>query len=596
MTNVHLYEAALREYQLDYYLVGGRAFFAQQEIYDLLNVLRALENPQDAVSLAGTLRSPFCSVSDEALFLLNRHPDGLWAGLHNEGLRERLPEDQCETADRARRHLDRWRSLKDRLPIVRLLGEVFADSGYDAAMQFETLGDRKLANLWKLMDLARTFDRSGRFGLAEFIQGLGDLVRTQPREEQAATQPENADVIRLMTIHQAKGLEFPVVIVPDVATVGGGPHYPVVTWDARLGTVVRPPADEESPPFADFAWEVWKAVESIEEWQEDLRTLYVACTRAQDYLVLSAALAENVRPANAWMTTLTERFDLRSGTCRASGIPAANMPRVRVADSGTPPPEPEPRRFAQGSTAGEEVEASPLATMPIAIRLTGREILTVGQLEQCLRRGGDGLGPADVGLQFDAEDGSDRTAWVAPRQALDGGQAADMAERDRLLRWVLERWDFQDADGWKELLRQAPGRDTPKTVEMEPLFASFAVSPVFRQLAGAAVCYRNVEFLTALEAGGATIRGVMDFLWQDERGDWHVLTVTAERVAAAERGRDWECRVPGLALAAQAVHQNHGAWPKSVTLFYLMEGVAVTRAGSRLGRSKSVTRLAKMLR
>src|SRR5262249_3395894 len=59
MSNVHLYEAALRQAGLDYYLVGGRAFFAQQEIYDLLNLLRALENPQDGVSLAGTLRSPF---------------------------------------------------------------------------------------------------------------------------------------------------------------------------------------------------------------------------------------------------------------------------------------------------------------------------------------------------------------------------------------------------------------------------------------------------------------------------------------------------------------------------------------------------------
>src|SRR6202007_286358 len=86
MTNVHLYEAALREAGLDYYLVGGRAFFAQQEIYDLLNLLRALENPLDGVSLAGLLRSPFCCLSDEALYVLGRHPAGLWAGLNDSGL------------------------------------------------------------------------------------------------------------------------------------------------------------------------------------------------------------------------------------------------------------------------------------------------------------------------------------------------------------------------------------------------------------------------------------------------------------------------------------------------------------------------------
>src|SRR5262249_55065955 len=154
-------------------------------------------------------------------FVLSRAPDGIWAGLHDPAVCERLPEDQRERTERTRQNLDRWRGLKDRLPIARLLGEVFADSGYDAAVLFEFLGERKLANLWKLVDLARTFDRSGLFGLAEFIERLGELVRTQPREEQAATQPENADVVRLMTIHQAKGLEFPVVFVPDLAASRG---------------------------------------------------------------------------------------------------------------------------------------------------------------------------------------------------------------------------------------------------------------------------------------------------------------------------------------------------------------------------------------
>src|SRR5262249_11497034 len=136
MSSVHLYEAALRRQGLDYYLVGGRAFFAQQEIYDLLNLLRALENPLDGVSLAGTLRSPFCCLSDEALFVLSRHAEGIWAGLHDTGLCTSLPEDQREPTVRARANLDRWRSIKDRMPIARLLGRVLADSGYDAAMQF----------------------------------------------------------------------------------------------------------------------------------------------------------------------------------------------------------------------------------------------------------------------------------------------------------------------------------------------------------------------------------------------------------------------------------------------------------------------------
>jgi ATP-dependent helicase/nuclease subunit A len=398
MSNVELYEAALRHHGLDYYLVGGRAFFAQQEIYDLLNLLRALENPQDAVSLAGTLRSPFCCLSDEALFLLGRHAEGLWAGLHTPEILAGLPVSQRERTARAQRHLDRWRRLKDRLPIARLLGEVFADSGYDASTQFEDLGDRKLANLWKLLDLARNFDRSGLFGMAEFIQRLGDLVRAQPREEQAATQPENADVVRLMTIHQAKGLEFPVVIVPDVCAAGGGVRTPIALWDSWLGCVARPPA-EDPLPFPDFGRRLWEACEAVQEWREDLRTLYVACTRAQDYLILSAALPRDYSPANAWMLQLAERFDLRSGECLDTTIPAERRPRVQVDDERTPPPiaaalvEDKAKNGSVGKTPASD-------TMPVWVSKFSKEVQP--QQEAI---------PEEV-PQFDVEDGSDRTEWL----------------------------------------------------------------------------------------------------------------------------------------------------------------------------------------
>jgi ATP-dependent helicase/nuclease subunit A len=602
MTNVHLYEAALRDYALDYYLVGGRAFFAQQEIYDLLNLLRALENPQDAVSLAGTLRSPFCCLSDEALFLLSRHQAGMWAGLHDDGILEQMPDDQRETVGRARRYLDRWRGLKDRLPIVRLLGEAFADSGYDAATQFENLADRKLANLWKLMDLARTFDQSGLFGLAEFISRLGDLVSAQPREEQAATQPENADVVRLMSIHQAKGLEFPVVIVPDVAAVRSGPHEPVVKWDTRLGSVVRPPADDESPPFSEFGWQLHKAAESIEDWQEDLRTLYVACTRAQDYLVLSAALPANYRPRDAWMTTLAERFDLGTGACLATDIPAEKVPLVRVTDSRTPLKVETPLQV-KPVPEREEPAASYLTIAPIAIRLAGSQILNVGQVERYLRHAGDVLRPSDVSPQFDTEDGSDRTAWRTSRQRLDDRPDSEAERRDRLIRSALESWDFQAVGDWPKLLRQAVGEDSLESealvAELTPAFEKFAASHTCRLLAGAVVCHRDVEYLTSLkgpDSRGMKIRGVIDFLCQDNRGDWHLIALTTEPVGAEERDHDARFREAGLALAARAVKQQTGAWPKSVTFYYFTDGTAVIRPIQHLRRPEILTKLAAQLR
>lgn len=336
MSNVAIYEAALRQYKLDYYLVGGRAFFAQQEIHDLHNLLRALENPDDGIALAGTLRSPFACLSDDALVLLSVNNDGLWAGLHDSTCRAQLDANDRSAAERICDLMDQWRAIKDRLPIARLINKLVADTGYDAALQFESLGDRKLANLWKLIDIARTFDRSGLFGLPDFIARLSELVSDPPREEQAATQPENADVIKIMSIHQSKGLEFPVVFVPDLAAKSHGGVSAGAGWDRQLGCIARPP-DEDPPLFTDFGHRLTSSIEEVADWREDLRILYVAATRAEDLLVLSAGFPEPdplgtapLKATNTWMLALAERFNLTTGECLDQSIVVSQRPKVVV--------------------------------------------------------------------------------------------------------------------------------------------------------------------------------------------------------------------------------------------------------------------------
>jgi hypothetical protein len=595
MSNVHLYENALRRHGLDYYLVGGRAFFAQQEIYDLLNLLRALENPQDSLSLAGALRSPFCCLSDEALFVMSRQRGGLWAGLHEEELLPRLPEDQRAAVERARRFLDRWRELKDRLPIAGLLNQVMADAGYDASTQFEFLGDRKLANLWKLVDLARTFDRSGLFGLAEFIQRLGDLVRAQPREEQAATQPENADVVRLMTIHQAKGLEFPVVIVPDLAAQGRDSSEPVARWDPRLGCVVRPPADEEPAPFPEFGWRLWRAAETIEDWHEDLRTLYVACTRAEDYLVLSASLEEPLRAGNTWMQTLVQRFDVRTGECLAKDVPEDERPRVRVHE-GTD--------FSSSGGSHKPLAAAlrddrPLGaprTAPVPLRLRGQRVFTVADVERFRRAAAanqESLVSADVAWQFHAEDGGDRNAWLPPWLELtDDGK--EMSQVEMVTRQVLELWDLDEANGWRPLLAAFPDPQR----EAEEMLKRFSDSAVRGQLAGARSRSWHVAFLLEWPPEGMSaterfgVQGLLDCVWRGPRDDWHLLALTRQGADAA----GWQERAPGLIVAAWAMHRCKGVWPQSFTLYNLDQGDVFTVRGRELQRRRPLIAFTNALR
>src|SRR4029079_8019051 len=90
------------------------------------------------------------------------------------------------------------------------------ESGYEPALAGEFLGPRKRANVRKLVRLARRFDEQGGFTLADFVARLRADLREPPKEEQAATNDEEGECVRLMSIHQAKGLEFPIVVVPDL--------------------------------------------------------------------------------------------------------------------------------------------------------------------------------------------------------------------------------------------------------------------------------------------------------------------------------------------------------------------------------------------
>ena len=118
------------------------------------------------------------------------------------------------------------------MPIAALVDRVLDESGFEAALLGEFLGDRKRANARKLVRLARRFDAQGGFTLGHFVARLRADLRKPPREEQAATTDEDGESVRLMSIHQAKGLEFPIVVLPDLnrkrpAAASSSPSTPI---------------------------------------------------------------------------------------------------------------------------------------------------------------------------------------------------------------------------------------------------------------------------------------------------------------------------------------------------------------------------------
>ena len=221
------------------------------------------------------------------------------------------------------------------------------------------------------MRLAREFDRQGGFALADFVgPAPGRPPTTRRARSRPPTTEEEGTSIRLMSVHQAKGLEFPIVVLPDLnrkpnqrdSMLGIHPDLGLVVRPSRQGL---PRADETPEPDAEesLGWLAFQAIEAEEERKESLRLFYVATTRARDHLILSTGLdveAETAdhagtnasdsdcpaavapRAASTAFQLLLERFDWRSGHCLAELAEDAAKPRVNVVMPT--PPEAGPRR------------------------------------------------------------------------------------------------------------------------------------------------------------------------------------------------------------------------------------------------------------
>ncbi|HEY6009108.1 MAG TPA: UvrD-helicase domain-containing protein, partial [Geobacteraceae bacterium] len=222
-SNLKLFERALRREGIPYYVVKGRGFFHCQEILDICSLLRYLEFDGDLVALAGVLRSPLCGVSDETLYLLAEACGGLnrWERLlrrHRNADEEGDLWTLIDPSDRERLValdclLTRLRPLRDRLTLAELLEEILTATDVASTLLTTFQGEQKVANLRKLIELSRSFASLDEGALRRFIAFLTELTTAEPTEAEAVIAAEGEDVVRLMTVHQSKGLEFPIVFV-----------------------------------------------------------------------------------------------------------------------------------------------------------------------------------------------------------------------------------------------------------------------------------------------------------------------------------------------------------------------------------------------
>jgi ATP-dependent helicase/nuclease subunit A len=517
-----LYEEALKRTGIPYFVVGGRGYFQRQEIYDVTNILRAVFDPTDRRSLIGALRSPAFGIDDLTLYeaaraqALSYAVGGGSAGPVGEALG-------------ALRHLH---DSAFRLTPSGLLAEIYRTVPIVEVNAFGPGGAQRVGNLMKIQETARALESKGPVTLPAFLKLLKALSLEREDEGEAAVTEEGKNAVRIMTIHAAKGLEFPVVFVCDLGKKKR-------QWD-REGIFIdrgdRTVSGARLGSAADFGYHyAIRAREDRRAAAEERRLLYVAATRARDRLILVGSGKEETSHQHALM----EFVD----SLNAGGSSPAVLEPVEGADNAKFSFE--RRRVPLGDLFSGPADSTALtrARALEAERRAEYERAVTKRLFSFVTESKDEEGP--------------KAAYIATSDPEGIGRLVGT-----LVHEVLSVMDLTGGDPPEGLIERAAAgigiaSDLAGTVidEARPLIERFISSDMGKVIGASRIIGREIPILTGRD--GATVTGRIDIIYETPDGivvlDYKTDRVTHEGAAEAALRYEGQIRAYVEALTKAAI-------------------------------------------
>ena len=279
-------EHALLEAGIPYLTTSGVGFYQRQEIYDIWNYLNFLNAPsENDASLAAVLRSPAFGIADTELYEISlQEGTNFWEKAQNY-------QTDSEHLKPAIHTLKKHSPLAHRMSVNQLIVTIVNETGLIGTLKTGIYGQQRSANYQKLLELARNFDGDENTQtLQGFIEFLNILITEEPQEGQAPIEAGD-HAVQIMTIHAAKGKEFPIVILPCLDRRGRTDSEPFIDETFGIGFSPLNP-DEGCRRTEPEIIAHMKNRSSEKEIAEKKRLLYVGATRARDRLILSGTLSE----------------------------------------------------------------------------------------------------------------------------------------------------------------------------------------------------------------------------------------------------------------------------------------------------------------
>ncbi len=281
-------EKSFVEYSIPYVIVGGKGFYGNQVIKDIYNYLAFLVNQNDDVALAGVLRSPFFSVSDSGIYKISLvQGETFWKKFQN------YVKDLDEKNDlkKVQKILKENITTSKRIDISVLMRKILGETAFLTVLSSRKNGKQDIANVEKLIKIAGDFEKNNYSTLFDFVDHLKTSLEENPDEAQAAVSGDE-DVVKIMTVHQSKGLEFPAVILfechdePQKDKVASGS----INISRDFGIITKVLNENYFNERAEAPiCNLYKFIQNKREEAEYKRLLYVAMTRAAYYLGISGS-------------------------------------------------------------------------------------------------------------------------------------------------------------------------------------------------------------------------------------------------------------------------------------------------------------------
>lgn len=576
MTHCEILRQTLQGYGINCVVVKGKGFYEQQEVLDILNLLAALHNRYASLELAGALRSNYFGLDDATLtqlFWQTENDKPLWDVLQAVGSGELQLKLQPEQQALAMQAAERLRSLRQAAALMAL-PELFAQLWYELKPEFvlsqQENGPSKLANVKKLRRLAQQYCQTKQASLAEWLQNVKDLHASSSKEPAATVQAD--DALQIMTIHNSKGLEFDLVILPQLDKSVKGDTASIKYLPGKEGEQgllgIKVP-DEQLQLQNSGIYELAKERDKVLEEEEARRLLYVAMTRAQKQLLMVGTVAEEKLPeaviglpaAKGWWQQLQAVYEVDWDKQESS------CPWVRLlcADALSP------AVVQQG--VQQQLALEPLALTPLpAYAACGRTCFTASALQTYLH----------CQRQYYYQQ---VLAVPELEQTVAGEQAHELpaSVTGSIVHKALELYNGYNAEAVFAIALEefAPGAEAAQAKSM---FDAYIVSDLYKALPKKQK--RELEFVQPLQQELAA-EGVIDLLAFDEADNMIIVdykTGTPPEPDEVKLGYAYQLALykdaaeklyPGKKVVRAELHflQNMSVWQLPLDKSYLQEAV-----------------------